>query len=133
MGLISVHPPLAFFLTLLFNHSIFYTMTPETYKEFVRQMQELSDEKGWDEQVTELATKLTAITAYLLKPRWRSVDDELPKEDGYYLVWRTKFKEVAMASYSTYYADWSDVLDDHVTDVSHWLPLPTPPEKGGEQ
>lgn len=61
-------------------------------------------------------------------PRWISVEDELPKNDCYILVtsrgvvhhWRYGVLESA------------DVLKN-VYGITHWMPFPQPPKKGGEE
>ena len=58
-------------------------------------------------------------------PHWISVKDELPEEDGVYLF----FDAGTQGVYVSFF--WADLkLNEGVT---HWMPLPAPPEKGGEQ
>lgn len=64
----------------------------------------------------------------MLAPRWISVGDELPKNDCYILVtsrgivhhWRYGVLESA------------DVLKN-LYGITHWMPFPQPPKKGGEE
>lgn len=54
---------------------------------------------------------------------WISVEDGLPKEDGMYIFLQSGIIYTAM-----YYK--SIGLN---RDVTHWMPLPQPPKKGGTQ
>ena len=58
-------------------------------------------------------------------PHWISVEDELPEEDGVYLF----FDAGTQGVYVSFF--WADLkLNEGVT---HWMPMPAPPKKGGEQ
>lgn len=64
-----------------------------------------------------------AISALREQPRWISVEERLPEEDGFYLVYGpfiyrdTKWYD--RKNFSQYF--WKH-------DVTHWMPLPEPPE-----
>ena len=64
-----------------------------------------------------------AISALREQPRWVSVEERLPEEDGFYLVYGpfiyrdTKWYD--RRNFSQYF--WKH-------DVTHWMPLPEPPE-----
>lgn len=62
------------------------------------------------------------------KPRWISVEERLPEEDGFYLVASENYDEVLAANYSDSSIDW--LRDDGlaVRGVTHWMPLPEVPE-----
>lgn len=67
----------------------------------------------------------------LMSSQWRSVEEELPKQDGRYwccddddgqeeLKWRD--------------GHWYGLLDPYpVEGVTHWMPFPQPPKKGVEK
>lgn len=76
--------------------------------------------------------------------RWISVEDALPERNGCYLVWRPRFyidgdRECAEATvcyfdghdtwHDSYGVDFSRVLGKD--DITHWMPLPDPPESEG--
>lgn len=60
---------------------------------------------------------------------WISVEDELPEHAEDVLVF-TKNETYSLGHY--FYGDgWSLEEDTIVTDyVTHWMPLPSPPEEG---
>ena len=59
-------------------------------------------------------------------PHWTSVDVELPKKEGWFLV--VQDDEVDMWKYE---GETAIVLKD-VYHVTHWMPLPQEPKEGGE-
>lgn len=72
-------------------------------------------------------------------PRWISVEDELPKETNMYIVvhhnvvctmwWYDNLEE-----WAEIYVDENEYLQSRQMDgVTHWMALPAPPKKGGEQ
>lgn len=66
-------------------------------------------------------------------PRWISVEERLPEDDSHYLVWAhdNGAEEVAL-----YYGDgeWlTDDLENITRVVTHWMPLPEPPEEGDDE
>lgn len=65
------------------------------------------------------------------KPQWISVEDELPKENGWYLVCNN-IHDYGHCLYeiAEYYARFRSWIWAHT--VTHWMPLPQPP-KGGKQ
>lgn len=76
--------------------------------------------------------------------KWISVEERLPDEDGHYIVFEVwpYGNIISLAFYAPKYngfeehlngrAVWykydSEVGDFEVTDVTHWMPLPEPPE-----
>ena len=57
-------------------------------------------------------------------PHWISVEDELPKKDGKYLF----YDEILGVQASIYY-DGCTLTNS----ITHWMPTPQPPKKGGEE
>lgn len=58
---------------------------------------------------------------------WISVDDELPKEEGFYRVFHKNSK---MICDRFYYKDCPDLFVNVLGDpISHWAHLPVPPQK----
>ena len=62
------------------------------------------------------------------KGEWISVEERLPDQDGKYLSYTRKGFTVL----SYYYALEGEFGFEH-WDVTHWMPLPEPPMKGGEE
>lgn len=52
--------------------------------------------------------------------QWISVDEELPKEDGDYIV--TKYKDEE--HYITCFAKWNNNKFNTSIDITHWMPIP---------
>ena len=68
-------------------------------------------------------------------PDWISVNKRLPEESGDYLVFVEGMIENML--YSKQHSAWNaDDLNCHknyeITTVTHWMPLPEPPEQEGE-
>lgn len=73
------------------------------------------------------------------KRKWIPVTERLPNCNGCYLVWRPHFfgGEIGMPSicyfdgtntwHDSYGVDFTRIL--HSEDVTHWMPLPQPPEE----
>ena len=61
------------------------------------------------------------------KPKWISVKERLPEADGMYVVYMPPPSEpIITAEYSdSRWADWEVDITKYVT---HWAPLPEPPE-----
>jgi len=59
---------------------------------------------------------------------WISVEDELPKHMRYCLVCVRGFVEMARLSPEEK-PRWTDFLGRQLYEVSHWMPLPKPPEQ----
>lgn len=72
---------------------------------------------------------------------WIPVNSKLPDEEGYYLVYDGKYINTAsycprlrfmIEKYKCNDGECSWVTDDCVclkTNVTHWMPLPTPPKE----
>ena len=67
---------------------------------------------------------------------WISVDDRLPEEEGWYLVYTTpnrEHKSINKAMFCKGYA-WGNFepywrgAGGHWANVTHWMPMPEPPE-----
>ena len=61
-------------------------------------------------------------------PRWISVHDKLPK-DGQHAATINKVgvQDVRHYSHGKWYSNFGNEYDD----ITHWMPLPQPPKKGG--
>lgn len=91
-----------------------------------------------DEYELELAYK-AGIEDAKNHPNWISVEDELPPKEENVLIWSSGSKEAMIGYYIG--RNWqrktndfySYVDDGYWHNVTHWMPLPAPPKKGGEQ
>lgn len=62
------------------------------------------------------------------KPRWISVTEQLPEENGHYLVYA-----VGNGYCSTYIALWNGRFRANFEmPITHWMSLPQPPKSEGE-
>lgn len=70
-----------------------------------------------------------AYTAGYRNQEWISVDERLPEENGYYLVY-TKYGYIEVERYKTW--DDDDLDGGYWWEfeglVTHWMPLPEPPK-----
>jgi len=64
--------------------------------------------------------------------RWFSVSEDLPSEEGIYLVFAPTvdngWRDIHMADY-TYVNGWMLLLAYWTNPITHWMPLPKPPEE----
>lgn len=72
------------------------------------------------------------------KSQWISVDDELPPKKGEYddlsnNVLATDGKEIYESVYNYDFEDWFTHDMWGLVNVTHWMPLPQAPKKGGEE
>lgn len=76
----------------------------------------------------EVAEKLKAQLAELQQAQhWIAVTARLPEEEGAYLVWYMDGQWVDRAWYAPE-EGWDAYGPDYDETVSHWMPLPPPPE-----
>lgn len=63
------------------------------------------------------------------QPKWIGVEQRLPEDDAYYLVYLKGYCENRVARYDGD-GEWADQYDDHdiTRFVTHWMPLPQAPE-----
>ena len=76
----------------------------------------------------------------MLAPRWISVEDELPPKESEYednsiVVLATDGNDVYKGLYRSgeYLSGWFTCDLWGLDDITHWMPLPEPPKKGGKQ
>lgn len=63
-------------------------------------------------------------------PHWISVGDELPKENDYVLICNNR----GLMTTSLYENEEWVISETYLAvNVTHWMPLPMPPKKGGEE
>lgn len=55
---------------------------------------------------------------------WISVEERLPSDDEYVLVHSINGTEIGLFFHS-YFTDFND---NAIYDITHWMPLPEPPE-----
>ena len=59
------------------------------------------------------------------QPRWISVEERLPKEYQHIIGW-TSWREIGEVYFNGKHFVWD--MDYDTADVTHWMPLPEPPE-----
>lgn len=63
-------------------------------------------------------------------PHWISVEDELPKDGEYVLICNKR----GLMTTSLYENEEWVISETYLAvNVTHWMPLPQPPKKGGEK
>ena len=74
-----------------------------------------------------LENHIGELTEKVAQPKWISVEERLPEENGKYIVctakgsvYCTKFSIGVRGSFHT----------DMYTHITHWMPLPEPPKEG---
>lgn len=67
---------------------------------------------------------------YRKQSEWISVEERLPKEDGKYIV-HNRSGMVFQAKYYSSPKTWGMV--DKGVNITHWMPMPEPPKKGGAE
>lgn len=67
-------------------------------------------------------------TLDICQPKWIDVNDRLPDKSGYYLVVTTGFYKSDRAHIEKYSIN-ENLHWYGLRDVTHWMPLPEPPEK----
>ena len=79
-----------------------------------------------------------------VQAQWISIEDRKPKlthSDGIYkrsdtvIVTNGKYCTAANWVHSTWagWYSWYDGDEEELEDVTHWMPMPEPPKKGGEK
>ena len=73
------------------------------------------------------------ITPLPIQPQWISVKDRLPEQSGYVLTCYGDYHTINVFSYSKKHRAFNahDCLPtaENNVDVTHWMPLPKPPER----
>lgn len=90
-----------------------------------------------DEIILGIGQYMDDAIGYLKQSEWISVKDRLPKLAGRYLAYRPQFWAWGRGQATVCYWDGKNWFDDYVDteeyklsedSVSHWMPLPEPPE-----
>lgn len=63
------------------------------------------------------------------KPKWIPVTERLPEENGYYLCCVKSFLFSGRTYINILKCDKNGFMEGHIytDDVTHWMPLPSPP------
>ena len=68
-----------------------------------------------------------------LTPQWISVEDKLPMElEPVLAAFGNHYARVCFYNGGKWYID-AGVMSDEAFGVSHWIQIPPPPKKGGEE
>ena len=119
------------------------------YDELIKRLRETSVDFGESDHISvmmiEAANAIDELSNIQIAPEkiiqtmWIPVTERLPNCNGCYLVWRPHFfgGEIGMPSicyydgsntwHDSYGVDFERIL--HPDDVTHWMPLPRPPEE----
>ena len=86
----------------------------------------------------ELADPIEAVADYLLDSgvtvqEWISVNDKLPNDREWVIVWHTGYDTPKKAKYKDYFAPFLPVFlidgdNGNKGEVTHWQPMPQPPK-----
>ena len=102
--------------------------TPEELAEEYADTQHYDVDQEWSDSYKGFLAGYQAAAS-----QWISVKDRLPKENGPILVWSGRLEDVptcAAAGYELW--NWSTEYSPHdyrLFELSHWMPLPKPPEE----
>lgn len=104
--------------------------------------------KAWCKYMSKCSTEIIQALAFALRwcneHHWISVEDRKPKlkhsDDN------MKYSDTVIVTNGEYctsarwlhhtwagWYSWYDNGDEEVKDVTHWMPMPAPPKKGGQQ
>lgn len=91
--------------------------------------------EAWCKYRGKCSTEIIQALSFALRwcdehPHWISVEDELPKNKE--LVFITDGEVTDMGFYD-YTDDAWQPFERWLGDITHWMPTPQPPKKGGEQ
>ena len=101
----------------------------------LRRGSEHCDEKNADprflngvESILEWAQRLPTLTPL---NEWISVEERLPEGHMQVLMWSARWKIAEAGSYyNKHFWVYSEIGDGYIADnITHWMPLPPPPEK----
>ena len=101
--------------------------TEQFIEELQKDLERSKDfEAFWQHAAEETLKKFQVAISN--KPRWISVTEQLPEENGHYLVYA-----VGNGYCSTYIALWNGRFRANFEmPITHWMSLPQPPKSEGE-
>lgn len=79
-------------------------------------------------EISNKANDLVIIAELEEKQRWIPVSERLPEKTGLYLVYSESGYMEVDYMYSEPIVDVSTADFNSLDNVTHWMPLPTPPE-----
>ena len=103
----------------------------EDINRFVEEIEQLNARIAELEAELKNARELIGMTPEPAFPAWIPVSERLPEEDGEYWVWfDDDFTGIKISGYCDYSKQngW-----DNTERVTHWMPLPEPPEARDER
>lgn len=66
----------------------------------------------------------------MLAPRWISVEEELPKNKELVFITDGEYTDTGFYEYT--FDEWQP-CEKWLGDITHWMPLPQAPKKGGKE
>ena len=66
----------------------------------------------------------------MLSPRWISVEEELPKNKELVFITDGEYTDTGFYEYT--FDEWQP-CEKWLGDITHWMPLPQAPKKGGKE
>ena len=81
--------------------------------------------------INEILTKGINMTTLTPPNEWVSVDEKFPEDNTQVLMWSARWKIAEAGSYyNQHFWVYSEIGDEYIADnITHWMPLPLPPEK----
>lgn len=96
------------------------------YAEFEKQdICDGSQDRDWLMRCIEEAPTITPPN------EWVSVEEKLPEDNTQVLMWSARWKIAEAGSYyNQHFWVYSEIGDGYIADnITHWMPLPAPPDK----
>lgn len=96
------------------------------YAEFEKQdICDGSQDRDWLMRCIEEAPTITPPN------EWVSVEEKLPEDNTQVLMWSARWKIAEAGSYyNQHFWVYSEIGDGYIADnITHWMPLPSPPDK----
>jgi len=81
--------------------------------------------KDYEAEINELKAEIDRLKS---ERRWIPVSERLPNRDGFYLILENVNQVAGYYHWCKQFGWNTDGGRIHIQTVTHWMPLPTPPE-----